>query len=83
MDFDEVGLPFPIYINFVRHPVERIISWYYYVRAPWYQIEEDKYNNTVLKVWDQSHRPKKRSLYFINDSVCFLRVTRIRQAILP
>ena len=50
LDFDEAGLDFPIYMNFVRHPVERIISWYYYVRAPWYLLEEDSYNNTVLKV---------------------------------
>ncbi len=28
----------PIYINFVREPVQRIISWYYYIRAPWYQV---------------------------------------------
>ena len=23
----------------VRDPVERVISWYYYVRAPWYFVE--------------------------------------------
>lgn len=23
----------------VRDPVERVISWYYYVRAPWYYVE--------------------------------------------
>ena len=37
-DFSEFGHRSPLYINFVRHPVERIISWYYYVRAPWYQV---------------------------------------------
>ncbi|XP_017840005.1 heparan sulfate 2-O-sulfotransferase pipe-like, partial [Drosophila busckii] len=32
IDFGELNLPKPIYINLVRDPVERVISWYYYVR---------------------------------------------------
>ena len=30
----------PIYFSFVRHPVERIISWYYYVRESSYQFDD-------------------------------------------
>ncbi|KAF7995439.1 hypothetical protein HCN44_006546 [Aphidius gifuensis] len=38
-NFTEFNLPQPIYMNVVRDPVERVISWYYYVRAPWYYVE--------------------------------------------
>ncbi|KAF5288273.1 hypothetical protein FQA39_LY04041 [Lamprigera yunnana] len=38
-NFSEFELPEPIYVNIVRDPVERVISWYYYVRAPWYYVE--------------------------------------------
>lgn len=37
--FKRYNLPTPIYINIVRDPIERVISWYYYVRAPWYYVE--------------------------------------------
>ena len=36
------GYPEPIYVNIVRDPVERVISWYYYVRAPWYFVERKR-----------------------------------------
>ncbi|XP_030373288.1 heparan sulfate 2-O-sulfotransferase pipe-like isoform X1 [Scaptodrosophila lebanonensis] len=36
INFTRFHLPRPIYINLVRHPVERIISWHYYIRARWY-----------------------------------------------
>lgn len=38
-NFSEFELPEPIYVNIVRDPVERVISWYYYIRAPWYYVE--------------------------------------------
>lgn len=46
LDFEEFNFTNPIYINFVRDPVERIISWYYYTRQSWYLIhprEDDKF----------------------------------------
>ena len=33
------GHPIPIYVNMIRDPIERVISWFYYIRAPWYIIE--------------------------------------------
>lgn len=35
IDFSEFDEPKPIYINMVRDPVERVISWFYYIRSPW------------------------------------------------
>ncbi|XP_004931534.1 heparan sulfate 2-O-sulfotransferase pipe [Bombyx mori] len=41
-NFTRFGFPSPIYVNVVRDPVERVISWYYYVRAPWYYVERKR-----------------------------------------
>ncbi|XP_026738237.1 heparan sulfate 2-O-sulfotransferase pipe [Trichoplusia ni] len=41
-NFTRMGFPSPIYVNVVRDPVERVISWYYYVRAPWYYVERKR-----------------------------------------
>ena len=38
LDTTEFNMTNPIYINIVRHPVDRILSWYYYIRAPWYLL---------------------------------------------
>ena len=27
--------------------MERIISWFYYIRAPWYHLDVDEHNKTV------------------------------------
>lgn len=35
MNFTEFKLPRPIYINLIRDPIERVISWFYYRRSPW------------------------------------------------
>jgi len=42
VNFTKYNLPMPIYVNMVRDPVERVISWYYYVRAPWYFVERKR-----------------------------------------
>jgi len=42
VNFTKYGLPMPIYVNMVRDPIERVISWYYYVRAPWYFVERKR-----------------------------------------
>ena len=31
----------PMYFSFVRDPVDRVISWYYYMRSAGYQLSED------------------------------------------
>lgn len=41
-NFTRFGYNSPIYVNVVRDPVERVISWYYYVRAPWYYVERKR-----------------------------------------
>ena len=41
----------PLYFSFVRHPIERAISWYYYIRSPAYQMTPDGQNiDTTLSV---------------------------------
>ena len=45
LDLQEFNMTNPIYINFVRDPVDRVISWYYYKRAPWHLIKQDHDTN--------------------------------------
>ncbi|XP_017840006.1 uncharacterized protein LOC108597898 [Drosophila busckii] len=50
LDFDEFDLPHPIYINMVRDPVERVISWFYYARSSYKNaIEFRKAPNKKMK----------------------------------
>ena len=42
VDFRKFNMPMPIYINLVRHPVDRLISWHYYIRAAWYIVERNR-----------------------------------------
>jgi len=39
VDFAALGHPSPIYVNMVREPVERLVSWFYYIRAAWYILD--------------------------------------------
>lgn len=50
IDFEEFDLPKPIYINMVRDPVDRVISWYYYVRGAYKNaIEYNKDPNKPIR----------------------------------
>lgn len=53
--------PQPIYINFVREPVQRIISWYYYIRAPWYHF---KYNENRTKFVGEAWKSNALLFFF-------------------
>lgn len=43
INFRLYDLPQPIYINMVRDPVERVISWFYYRRTPWIAVQTYKF----------------------------------------
>ncbi|KRK02395.1 uncharacterized protein Dyak_GE27602 [Drosophila yakuba] len=50
LDFDEFDLPKPIYMNLVRDPVERVISWFFYARSSYKNaIEYRKRPNQKIK----------------------------------
>ncbi len=71
-NFSEFGYQSPIYINFVRHPVERMISWYYYIRAPWYLFEETTNSDNTTRVDKKDNLLKLRE-YKTNFEDCFRR----------
>ena len=39
LEFEESNKTTPIYINVVRHPIDRVISWYYYIRQGWFSLK--------------------------------------------
>lgn len=45
IDFRNFDLPLPIYVNLIRDPVERVISWFYYRRTPWNAVQMYKITN--------------------------------------
>ncbi|XP_044314206.1 heparan sulfate 2-O-sulfotransferase pipe isoform X3 [Drosophila rhopaloa] len=50
IDFDKMDEPWPIYINLVRDPIERLVSWFYYARAPWYMAERKEVFGDAVKL---------------------------------
>ncbi|XP_050334468.1 heparan sulfate 2-O-sulfotransferase pipe-like isoform X2 [Bactrocera neohumeralis] len=52
INFTQLDMPKPIYINLVRHPIEKVKSAYYYMRHPFI------YNNGLLR------NPKKKTQSF-------------------
>ncbi|XP_051861296.1 heparan sulfate 2-O-sulfotransferase pipe isoform X1 [Drosophila albomicans] len=48
LNFTKYEQPRPIYVNMVRDPVERVISWYYYIRAPWVFVPGRRRSNREM-----------------------------------
>ncbi|XP_070064448.1 heparan sulfate 2-O-sulfotransferase pipe isoform X3 [Drosophila virilis] len=48
LNFSKHEQPRPIYINMVRDPVDRVISWYYYIRAPWVFVPGRRRHNREM-----------------------------------
>ena len=71
IDMKQLGNQFiqPIYINFVREPVSRIISWYYYVRAPWYMFSVGNDGQYDGKPTIHCHNHTPMTFWVLLDSV--------------
>ncbi|XP_046807965.1 heparan sulfate 2-O-sulfotransferase pipe-like isoform X2 [Lucilia cuprina] len=73
IDFRSFDLPQPIYINMVRDPVERVISWYFYMRTPWRAVQRYRRVKTFhsskfyKKDFAQCVKSKDRECLFIQD----------------
>ncbi|XP_032309644.1 heparan sulfate 2-O-sulfotransferase pipe-like isoform X4 [Drosophila ananassae] len=50
IDFSALDEPWPIYINLVRDPLERLVSWFYYRRAPWHWAERYEVFGDAIKM---------------------------------
>ncbi|XP_061388103.1 heparan sulfate 2-O-sulfotransferase pipe-like [Musca vetustissima] len=48
INFTDYDAERPIYMNMVRDPVERVISWYYYVRSPWIFVPKRRQSNRPM-----------------------------------
>ena len=48
LNFTKYNEARPIYVNMVRDPVERVISWYYYIRAPWIFVPNRRRNKKEM-----------------------------------
>ncbi|EDW35293.1 GL20906 [Drosophila persimilis] len=48
LNFTKNEQPRPIYINMVRDPVDRVVSWYYYIRAPWIFVPGRRRSNREM-----------------------------------
>ncbi|EDW69852.2 uncharacterized protein Dvir_GJ11897 [Drosophila virilis] len=62
IDFRTYNFPQPIYVNMVRDPVEKIISWYYHKRTPW----------NALRMYKITGKFQKRDFYTKSFEDCVL-----------
>lgn len=62
LNFRRYQLKMPIYVNLVRDPVERMVSWYYYVRS--------SYRNAIFFRKNPNATIKSESWYKKNYNDC-------------
>ncbi|KAH8408065.1 hypothetical protein KR222_008436, partial [Zaprionus bogoriensis] len=62
INFRSHKLAQPIYVNLVRDPVEKVISWYYHKRTPW----------NAVQVYQNIGKFQKRDFYMKSFESCVL-----------
>ena len=67
INYERFNRTSPIYVNMVRHPVERVISWYYYIRQNWYILQVDPVTNET----SYSKTPMSIQQYKMTYEECF------------